>query len=248
MDKKSRDIFYGVVLIATLIIAITGATLAYFSYRTSSKDEAIKAHAGSLNSVYSDSDQVTAQADELIPSSFNVVKKVYQSHVAGGGEPTKNTCIDENNKQVCSVYRFSVRSDIDNQIYALLNTEYNDFTYLAYAVKDVNNNRWMTLDNNKNYMPLAACSNKNISNKDDCYKKNDDKKIYNTKAINSIYGYSNSQYKYEIIGPTTRIYDLVIFINENNKNQNIDQGKRYQGTITVVATDVIEKVLKGEAS
>ena len=80
MDKKSREIFYGVVIVATLIIALVGTTLAYFSYRTSSKDEAVKARAATINIVYNDGSQVTAQADELIPSSFEVVKNVVVNH------------------------------------------------------------------------------------------------------------------------------------------------------------------------
>ena len=179
MDKKSRDIFYGVVIVATLIIALVGTTMAYFSYRTSSKDEAIKAHAAELNIVYSDGAQVTAQADELIPSSFEVVKKVYETHIAGGGESsTLNACIDENGKQVCGVYRFSIKSDTTVDAYAFLNTEYNDFTYLVYAVKDVNNNKWLKLNNSDYYLSLAKCSNVNTLNDDDCYIQKDDKKNY----------------------------------------------------------------------
>ena len=247
MDKKSKDIFYGVVIVATLIIAIIGTTMAYFSYRTSSGDEAVKAHAADLNIVYSDGAEVTAQADELIPSSFEVVKKVYEKHIAGGGEPDQNTCIDENDKQVCGVYRFSVKSDTAVDAYALLNTEYNDFTYLVYAVKDVNNNKWLQLNNNTNYLPLAKCSNDNGNNDDDCHYQKNGKKVYNTnpKAINSIYGYNNTTLKSIDIDNTERFFDLVVFINENNKDQNIDQKKNYRGTIFIEATNNIEKVLNG---
>ena len=251
MDKKSRDIFYGVVIVATLIIALVGTTLAYFSYRTGSEDEAVKARAGNINIVYNDGDQVTAQADELIPSSFEVVKNVYQTHIAGGGDPSSNDCVDEENRQVCSVYRFSVKSDISIETYALLNTEYNGFTYLAYALRDVNNNTWLTLNTNSNYLPLATCNNQNTNDSDDCYKENGEKKIYSTtpKAVNSIFGYNQDlSLKNKIIGPTEQIFDLVIFINENHKDQNVDQGKQYLGTITIEATNVIDKVITGETS
>lgn len=244
MDKKSRDIFYGTVLVATLIIALVGTTMAYFSYRTGGSDESIKAHSANLNIVYSDGAKVSAQADELIPSSFDVVKKVYEKHIAGGGAPSSgNACIDENNKQVCSVYRFSVKSDIKVDAYAFLNTEYNDFTYLVYAVKDVNNNKWLQLSNNANYLSLAKCSNSNSRSDDDCFTQKNDKKVYN--KINSIYGYSNNVLKPQVINSTERVFDLVIFINENNNDQNVDQKKNYQGTISIEATNDIEKVLNG---
>ena len=76
MDKKSRDIFYGVVLVATLIVAIIGTSMAYFTYFASSDDDSIKAHAAAIvNIEYSDGNQVTAQADKLIPASWMLSKK-----------------------------------------------------------------------------------------------------------------------------------------------------------------------------
>ena len=253
MDKKSREIFYGVVILATLIVAIIGTTMAYFSYRTSSEDEVIKAHAATVNVVYNDGEQVTAQADKLIPSSLDVVKKVYESHIGNKGTnvSTANACIDSNNRQVCSVYRFSVKSDIDREVYALLNNEYNGFTYLAYAVKDVTNNRWLQMTSNANeqFVKLTKCSNDNTATDDDCYRMNDTKKIYSTnpQANNSIFGYdNNSKPKYQIISSKEHVYDLVLFVYENNKDQNIDQGKTYLGTINVEATDDIELAISGK--
>lgn len=242
MDKKSRNLFYVVLMIATLIVAIIGATMAYFSYRTGSGDEDIKAHAATINITYKDGDQVTAQADKLIPSSFEVVKKVYEHNIAGdtSGSST-SACIDDKGKEVCSVYRFSIKSDLDRDTYALLNTEHNEFTYLVYALRDVNNNTWMQLDNSNYFLPLASCS-------DDCYSMNGDNKVYSTspKAVNSIFGYnSDSSLKKQVIGSTERTFDLVIFINENNRNQNVDQAKNYLGTITIEATNAIDKVVAG---
>ena len=196
MDKKSRKVFCLVLMIATLIVAIVGATLAYFSYRTGSADEAVKAHSAVINIAYKDGDQVTASADKLIPSSYDVVKKVYGKHISNGVAPSSsNACIDDKNRQVCSVYRFSIKSDMDRDVYALLNTEYNGFTYLAYALRDVTNNAWLLLDGNRGYVSLASCSNNNVSGSDDCYTIKDEGKVYNTtpKAANSIFGYNNDQ-------------------------------------------------------
>ena len=229
-------------MVATLIIAIVGATLAYFSYRTSSGDDAVKAHSATLNLVYKDGDQVTAQADELLPASFEVVKAIYENHVLGGGSATQtNKCIDDNNKQVCSVYRFSVTSDYDRDIYAYLETELNEMTYLVYSVRDVSNNTWLKLNNNDYYIPLAKCEG-------NCYTMNGEEKVYSTnpKAINSIFGYNNdSSLKKQIVNSNERVFDLVVYIKENNKDQNVDQGKKYLGTIMVEATNATNKVISG---
>ena len=192
MDRKSRDIFYGVVLVATLLIAIVGATMAYFSWYASSNEDAVKAHAATISIVYNDGMQVTAQADELIPSSFDVVKKVYQAKIANRtGDSAGNECKDDNDMQVCSVYRFSVKSDMNRDLYAILNTEFNEFTYLVYAVRDVNNGTWMNLGNGNYFMSLAKCDNTNVNTSDDCYRNKDGEKVYNAnpKAVNSIFGY-----------------------------------------------------------
>ena len=255
MDKKSREIFYGVVIIATLIIAIVGTTLAYFTYFTDSEDETVKAHAAMVDIVYSDGNQVTAQADELIPSSLDVVKKVYEKYIADKGTDasTDNACIDTEGRQVCSVYRFSIRSDIDRETYALLNNEYNGFTYLAYALKDVTNNKWLTMIPNASadnqFVKMAKCSNDNTTLNDDCYKITNDKKIYsiNPQANNSIFGYDNKgKPQNQIISTTEHVYDLVLFVYENNKDQNVDQGKKYLGTINIEATNDIDAIISGK--
>ena len=252
MDKKSRNIFYAVLIVATLIVALIGTSLAYFSYRTSSGDEGVKARAAIVNIRYDDSKQVTAQADELLPASLDVVKNVYQTHISNSSAdstPSSNLCIDSKGQQVCSVYRFSVVSDIDVETYATLNTEDNEFTYLAFAVRDVNNNTWLKLEGSRESLNLAKCSNRNENNNDDCYNGTGENKKYNLtpKAINSIFGYnSNTSLKNMIIGNTEQVYDLVIFIDENNKDQNIDQGKKYEGTIYVTATDDFTTILDGK--
>ena len=67
-DTKGRDIFFGVVALATLIVAIIGATLAYFSITASSNEGAINATAAVVSIEYNDGQLVTAQADKLIPA------------------------------------------------------------------------------------------------------------------------------------------------------------------------------------
>ena len=256
MDKKSRDIFYGVVIVATLIVAMIGTSLAYFTYFTSSDDDAIKAHAATNVEIeYNDGDQVTAQADKLIPASLDVVKKVYEKNVASIGidAPTTNVCIDSKGYQVCSVYRFSIRSNDEFETYALLNNEKNEFTYLAYTVKDVTNNKWLTLnpngDESEQFIKMTKCSNENKKNNDDCYKITNGNKVYNTtpQANNSIFGYSASgKLQNQIISTETHVYDLVLFIYENNKEQNVDQKKNYLGTINVEVTNDIDAIIAGK--
>lgn len=254
-ENKARDIFYGVVAIATLIVAIVGATLAYFSVTASSNEGAVNATAAIVSIEYNDGQQVTAQADQLIPATLDVVQQVYEETINQltdeDADTTLNACLDSNNKQVCSAYRFTIRSDIERTITATLNNEYNGFAYLSYAVYDVTNNKWLTLDDDNNLsLPLTSCSNENnegenANTTDDCYTMSGTIKTYTNNneitATNSIFGYklenAISTFRSQTIASATQAYDLVLFIKETHLNQNVDQGKSYSGTIVV---DVLE--------
>ena len=251
-DSKGRDIFYGVVAIATLIVAIVGATLAYFSVTATSNEGAVNATAATVSIEYNDGQQVTAQADELIPATFDVVKQVYEETVAKSTTEDydgSNACIDYNSRQVCSAYRFTVRSDIQRTITATLNNEHNGFTYLSYAVYDVTNKQWLKLnDEGFEELSLTTCSNENENTEDDCYTENP--KIYApTRAVNSIFGYtledSIIKNQTKSVASATSEYELVLFIKENDANQNIDQGKNFRGTIIV---EVIDGGVNGQIS
>ena len=156
-DNKSRDIFYGVVAIATLIVAIVGATLAYFSISAGSNEGAVAAKAAVVSVNYTDGVDVIAQAKKLIPSRFDIMQFFYEKNKDDltnatpsskdelEADPTlddeKNPCKDNKGYQVCSVYRFNVSTDAGNQnIKAYLYTENNTFRTgkLAYAIRNAN--------------------------------------------------------------------------------------------------------------
>ena len=79
-DNKSRDIFYGVVAVATLIVAIVGATLAYFSISAGSNEGAVSAKAAVVSVNYTDGIDVIAQAKKLIPSRFDIMQFFYEKN------------------------------------------------------------------------------------------------------------------------------------------------------------------------
>ena len=81
-DNKSRDIFYGVVAVATLIVALIGATLAYFSMTASSGEGAVSAQAAVVSVNYEDGQNVLAQAKNLIPVTYEIMKTQYQTNLA----------------------------------------------------------------------------------------------------------------------------------------------------------------------
>ena len=156
-DNKSRDIFYGVVAVATLIVALVGATLAYFSISASSNEGAVSAKAAVVSINYNDTQQVTAQAQKLIPSELQIMQYYYEMALASGdfveseGTHDVNKCQDAKDNEICSVYRFTVSVDSgEESIKATLNTEDNGFTYLAYAVREASCTPTMTVTSTGN--------------------------------------------------------------------------------------------------
>ena len=269
-DNRSRDIFYGVVAVATLIVAIVGATLAYFSISVSSGEGAVSARSKVVSINYNDKQQVTAQAKELIPSELKIMQYFYELQLASGefaateGVHEVNKCQDVNNQEICSVYRFSVSIDSGSEnITAMLRTEDNDFNYLSYAVRDVTctpkktvvatgdsitsyekfstdedyTSCWVDLEENENSKSIDRCSNNIENDALECYAESAGTKTYSTlspNAMNSIFGYDeeNNAKLLEISG-TAKVYDIVLFLEENRNEQNEDQGKEYKGTIVV---------------
>lgn len=247
-SNKGRDIFYGIVAVATLIVAIIGATLAYFSVTASSNEGAVNATAALVSVNYVDGQQVSAQADELIPADYEVVKNVYEHHKIYDktNVSESNLCIDANDKQVCSIYRFSVISEVsDRSIVAYLNSEYNGFTYLNYTVYDVTNKQWIQLtDEGADSIPLDSCNNDNDITEDDCWVQDGNRKTYSVNdptAMNSMFGYTIEAgitgNRGQKLTAGTQTYDLILFIKNEQENQNVDQGQNYRGTISVEILD-----------
>lgn len=260
-DNKSRDIFYGVVAIATLIVAIVGATLAYFSLTTGSNNGAVNAKAAKVSINYEEKN-VVAQADELIPSAFSIVQYAYESNKSDIDDETisnTNLCLDDLGHQVCSIYRFSIEStDADTDVVAYLNTEYNKFYYLAYALRDAScpysgqittaamesNNCWIVLGqdtqgNDIKFRSLSRCMN-DTTGVSACFEENAQTHQRTYFAANSIFGVGSTNNPIQVTlaestqeNPHVYTYDLVIFLNENNDIQDEDQGATYHGNIKV---------------
>lgn len=106
-NKNGRGIFYGVIGVATLVVAIIGATFAYFTATAS---------AGGNNTITGNMatitfnltvDKVTRfdeQKGGMIPMSNNMV----DAALAQGSGNAANVCVDDNGNAVCQVYKITV--------------------------------------------------------------------------------------------------------------------------------------------
>ena len=108
MSEKNngKGVFYGVVGVSTLVVAIIGATFAYFT-ATADNTNIIK---GNMSTIQFDV-SVTKMTDVdvsrkgLIPMSNNMVE---QALTKNASDDTKGICVDDNGNAVCQVYKIKV--------------------------------------------------------------------------------------------------------------------------------------------
>lgn len=120
--EDKRGIFFGVVGVLTLIVAIIGASLAYFSINVRSETDRLTVQAASVQIVYEDGNKLDVK--NIIPSTKEVAVKAYTRYLnnesystnVDGVPVTKNyeECIDDNNNVVCGVYEFTLTNNGTN--------------------------------------------------------------------------------------------------------------------------------------
>jgi len=128
-NKNGRGIFLGVVSVATLVVAIIGATFAFFSASGGSANNAIRATATQLEDLTFTPNGNSKLATNLIPvAAENTNFKNYPSLEANG-------CIDDRGNEICSLYEFTVSNpaDVAQTIYLTLVPASNTFTNLYFA-------------------------------------------------------------------------------------------------------------------
>lgn len=106
-NKKGSGIFLGVVSVATLVVAIIGATFAYFSASVSSNEGAIGATAYEFDVKVTNIKMIQP---ENVDSLGGIIPMNVNTQVSGKGmllyalNDATNKCVDSNNYQVCALY------------------------------------------------------------------------------------------------------------------------------------------------
>ena len=118
--EDKRGVFFGVIGVLTLIVAIIGASFAYFSINASSKQDAVNVSAASVKIVYTECDQIAIE--NLIPSTREIAMKTLTRGLAGttheveGSQVPYTTCKDDNNYTTCGYYEFSLTNNSENAV------------------------------------------------------------------------------------------------------------------------------------
>jgi len=104
-----NNVFYGVIGIATLMLAIMGATFAYFT-ATSTNTGTITGNMATVGIDVTVQKMTTVDVDKggLIPMSNNMVEQAI----------TKNQiCVDDNGNAVCQIYKITVNNESTSSIF-----------------------------------------------------------------------------------------------------------------------------------
>lgn len=132
-ENKKSNLFNIIIGIATLLIAILGATFAYFSATATSDENDVNLKSAYLSIYYDGGTKI--EANELIPSSLHVALTEYQY------PPSGRRCLDEKGKEVCYVYQFKVISELDDagttDIVGSIKVNDNGFENLSYLLYEV---------------------------------------------------------------------------------------------------------------
>ena len=132
-NNNGKGIFYGVIGVATLVVAIIGATFAYFASTANGAAGAAGANSANVSGTLEVAQDGQYVAPDLIPASPATVLASF----AQTGEVTSNqgkcrgasVANHEGNYGMCSYYTFTVKNtaDVATTVYLSLKTDNNNF-------------------------------------------------------------------------------------------------------------------------
>ena len=236
-NRRGSEIFLGVIGVATLVVAIIGATFAFFSASTNSAENAVIAGSTQLGLNFDDSANKNLKTN-LIPAAENIATyaALEQTVPAGAGE--NEQCVDDNGNSVCGVYQFTVSNLVNatatQDITFTLNVVTNGFTNLKYkiytgAVTDLTSSSTakVTATTFPAANGTATLALGNLSSTDDP---------------------TGTKFRLGTTSPDNSVtYTMVIWLDETNKDQSAGQtpgegesdeaGKSFAAGLTITSSD-----------
>ena len=138
-NNNGKGIFYGVIGVATLVVAIIGATFAYFT-ATATNDNTIAGNAAKVGLDLAVEKVTTTATGDLIPLDQESPADEAQLPLALKATPS---CVDANGNTVCQVYKIKVTNN-GNSTAVLSGT-------LTITGATFQNLKWTTLDDATTY-------------------------------------------------------------------------------------------------
>lgn len=133
-NRRGSEIFLGVIGVATLVVAIIGATFAFFSASTNSAVNAVNVSSTTLGLGYDDTTGTLLKTN-LIPAIPRIA--TYAALDQDGSNNTNEQCVDDNGNSVCSVYQFTVTNTsttTTQDVTFSIDVALNGFVNLKYKI------------------------------------------------------------------------------------------------------------------
>ena len=221
-NNNGRGIFYGVIGVATLIVAIIGATFAYFTATANSTNNAVETSGAKLGLTWLENKD--GIKTNLIPVDTNLLFS------KGTIAATAPGCKDKDGYNVCSVYQFGVENPgnvaqtinvtLDSVVNTFVNYKETGTTNLRYAIF----NGWeqpTTLEGALVGKTSIKVGTENTNNFDGI-------KSELTKTLAA---------KGSADGSDTAKYTIVLWIEETKDAQDADQEKSFAAGVTISSSN-----------
>lgn len=238
-NRRGSGIFFGIVSIATLIVAIIGATFAYFSASISSEENAVGAGAYEFVNASMVIEQVypslSANADGLIPLNPDTeipgAPAAYKTNLAYALNGVADKCLDSYGYQVCVVYKVTINNggrqniELSGKLKTKTNeasfrdsaTQFKNLTFHAIDVKDDG-----SIELVGEHVPLLQDGDDFISVDSEI----DISDVNVGPATTQI----DEETGEEVLVPGTAETYVLLFLNENG-DQSGEMGARYAGQL-----------------
>ena len=136
--NDSKKLIIGVSILFCTVIFIIGATTAFFTQSDSETTGNIVSENINGTLVYNDNyeENNLYNRKALIPADLDVMLKTYRRTEEG------KKCLDNNNHDSCSIYRFSIKnnSNVSQELIMNLNPTANSYTNLKFILFEIKNN------------------------------------------------------------------------------------------------------------
>lgn len=232
-NKKGSGIFLGVVSVATLIVAIIGATFAFFSTQTGSENNAVSVGAyefatkvTSVERVYPTTADEAKFTQGIIP--LNAAKKITDTETTYLMRAIANDkkCIDENGYMVCVLYKVTLTntSTTAAEMNLTVKTTKNDKGAGGAAFSDLT---FQALSGDETAFTLDGTAAKLLDTDQAVVIKKDAGDLTITAAAADTTGTAKETVHY-----------FVVYLNEETEttNQSSQMGAKYEGQLIYTTT------------
>lgn len=221
-NKNGRGIFYGVIGVATLVVAIIGATFAYFTATANTSDTPVTATGGTVS--------LTATAGDNKMSTKMIPLDVENTNFAKGGfvgvadtATGAGDCHDKRGNEICSVFTVTLAnpSDSSQKIFTKFVPTENGFANLHMAIfkgtiANVNASTAGWKVDTASEKPIATAQ---------------DGELLFAKTKVAATGTMDLSNKLDLVlaGNGSTTFTILVWIDETDAQQDADQGKTFSG-------------------